>query len=103
METQKKEIIIYKNQKNISPYKNWFLKLNGETKRRIFERLIRVEQGNLGDHKKIEGIKGLFEFRFKFGSGYRVYFAIKNHEIIILLAGGDKSSQKKDIKKQLKY
>ncbi|MEY8198069.1 MAG: type II toxin-antitoxin system RelE/ParE family toxin [Colwellia sp.] len=39
----------------------------------------------------------LFELRFFFGNGYRVYYAVRNGEIILLLVGGDKSSQSKDI------
>jgi putative addiction module killer protein len=51
--------------------------------------------GNLGDHKQIEGT--LFELRFFFGSGYRVYFGKDGDTLILLLCGGDKSSQTKDI------
>lgn len=46
---------------------------------------------------------GLFEARFHFGSGYRVYFGMEGTSLIILLIGGDKSSQKQDIKKAHKY
>ena len=63
----------------------------------ILRRLKRVQAGNLGDVKSItEDIK---ELRFTTGPGYRIYFTIKDSEIIILLIGGDKSSQKRDIEK----
>jgi putative addiction module killer protein len=53
--------------------------------------------GHFGDHKLIEN--SLFELRFFFGSGYRVYYTIKHNQIILLLCGGDKSSQSSDIDK----
>ena len=63
---------------------------------RIAARIDRVEQGNFGDTKLITN--EISELRFFFGSGYRVYYTIKEKVIILLLNGGDKSSQKKDIK-----
>lgn len=63
---------------------------------RIAARIDRAEQGNLGDTKSITN--EISELRFFFGSGYRVYYTIKEKVIILLLNGGDKSSQKKDIK-----
>lgn len=55
-----------------------------------------MEQGNFGDYKSI-GL-GLMELRFTFGSGYRVYFGFDGAKLIVLLAGGDKRTLKKDIK-----
>jgi len=51
--------------------------------------------GNFGDHKQLDS--KLFEMHFFFGSGYRVYYTIKSNRIVLLLAGGDKSSQQQDI------
>lgn len=62
---------------------------------RIFNRIRNVEMGNLGDHKALGG--GLFELRVHHGPGYRLYFAREGDAVIFLLAGGDKSSQSKDI------
>jgi len=53
--------------------------------------------GSFGDHKTIS--LNLFELRMFFGPGFRVYYTIQGREIIFLLAGGDKSTQKKDIVK----
>ena len=65
-------------------------------KDRIQARLDRVEKGNFGDHRPVG--EGVWELRFDFGSGYRIYFVEEGDVIVILLCGGDKSSQVKDIK-----
>lgn len=59
-----------------------------------------MEQGNLGDVKTVG--QNLFEMRFFFGSGYRVYYTINSKTLVLLLCGGDKSTQKKDIEKAKK-
>ena len=79
-------------------FDKWFRKLKDiQVKARILARIKKIELGNLGDYKSLRG--GLFEIRFTFGSGYRVYFMKKKSRIILLLLGGDKSSQVKDIEK----
>ena len=62
---------------------------------RIAARLRLAESGNLGDWKSIEG--ALSEMRISFGAGYRLYFTRKANVMIVMLAGGDKSSQSRDI------
>jgi putative addiction module killer protein len=62
---------------------------------RIVTRLVRLQAGNFGDSKSIGD--GLFELRCTFGPGYRVYFSNQDGTVIILLAGGDKGSQSRDI------
>ena len=64
---------------------------------RISARIDRIEQGNLGDTKSIT--EEISELRFFFGSGYRIYYTIQEKIVVLLLNGGDKASQKKDIKK----
>ena len=54
-----------------------------------------MQNGNVGDAKPVGD--GVFELRFNFGPGYRVYYTERGDEIIILLAGGDKSTQQSDI------
>ena len=63
----------------------------------IAARIERVASGNFGDVKGLGG--GLSELRISYGPGYRVYFTIEGGEVIILLAGGDKASQQRDIAK----
>jgi len=65
---------------------------------RISARIDRIEQGNLGDTKPIKG-EDFSEFRFFFGAGYRIYYTKKGKTIILLLVGGNKDTQNRDIEK----
>ncbi len=67
---------------------------------RVQARLDRMAEGNPGDVKSVG--EGVSELRIDFGPGYRVYFKSRGHEIIILLAGGDKKTQANDIKVALR-
>jgi len=67
---------------------------------RILARMDRAETGNMGDHRSVGG--DVYEFRFYFGPGYRVYYG-ESGSTVLLLCGGDKSSQKKDVKKAKMY
>jgi putative addiction module killer protein len=74
----------------------WFESLaDRQTARRIQARIDRAEDGNFGDHKVIGA--GVSEMRIHHGPGWRVYFTQHGLKIIILLAGGDKSTQTTDI------
>ncbi|HJD59337.1 MAG TPA: type II toxin-antitoxin system RelE/ParE family toxin [Rickettsia endosymbiont of Omalisus fontisbellaquei] len=79
--------------------KGWLEKLDVETHSRIINRLVRLEYGVYGDYKQIKG--RLYELRFFFGKGYRIYFTEKDNKIILLLNAGSKDTQGKDIKKAL--
>ena len=66
----------------------------------ILKRIDRVEEGNFGDHRDIG--QGVWELRIHYGPGYRVYYGEAGLIIVLLLCGGDKASQKKDIHKARK-
>lgn len=67
------------------------------TKRRLITRLRKVSLGQLGDAKPVG--EGVFELREHFGPGWRMYFIKKGRFIVVMLGGGDKSSQQADIAK----
>ena len=79
-------------------FSKWFGRLKDTvTKQKILARLSRAENGHFGDFKQINA--NLFELRFFFGGGLRIYYTIRANQIILLLVGGDKSSQNRDIEK----
>lgn len=79
------------------PIKDWLKSLDGTTRKRILLRFDRLKDSNFGDYKQLD--EYLYELRFNFGSGYRVYYTLENNVIVLLINGGDKKSQAKDIKK----
>ena len=78
-------------------FNKWFKGLRDiVVKRKVLARLDRLKNNNFGDFKRIDN--NLFELRFFFGSGLRIYYTIRSEQVVLLLVGGDKSSQSKDIK-----
>ena len=80
-------------------FEKWYLKLKSEdTKFAIVDRMSRIKNGDFGKHKDLK--QGLFELKFKIAGGLRIYYVFKNKdEIILLLNGGNKTTQKRDILK----
>ena len=78
------------------PFTQWLDSLDPPTRSKIQAVLERMERGILSDIKSLGG--GLFEGRINFGPGYRIYFVRAGRRIIVLLGGGDKGSQGKDIR-----
>ena len=78
-------------------FRRWLSRLDASVRRRLLARLDRICLGNFGDHRQLE--PDLYEMRFFFGSGYRVYYTLRDGRVVLLLAGGDKSSQARDIAK----
>ena len=85
------KFFVDKNQKNYVA--SWLNKLDVKTRSRIHLRLVRLEHG---DYKSLGN--QLYELRFFFAKGYRIYFTEYNNKIIILLCAGNKDNQKRDIK-----
>ena len=93
---------IYQNNNGKAPFINWLESIKDIViKARIKNKLRRIEVGNFGDYKFLGS--GIFELRLCFGSGYRIYFGKTKNTIILLLCGGDKKTQKNDIKKAKEY
>ena len=82
---------------NKVPFIEWMNSLDKNTKIRVQSRLTRLLENNFGDHKKIDN--EISELRFKFGSGYRIYYTEIDNIIVLLINGGNKSTQNKDILK----
>jgi putative addiction module killer protein len=66
---------------------------------KVFDRIQRLEEGNPGDIKSVGG--GILEMRINYGPGYRVYYTQRGSVIVLLLCGGDKSTQAKDIRRAI--
>lgn len=97
-----KRILFYKDSKYREPFTNWLNEIKDQSiRRRVLARLRRLEQGNYGDCKSLG--QELYELRLFFSSGYRIYFGETDNEIVVVLCGGDKSSQEKDIEKARFY
>ncbi len=86
---------IYAPDDDTPPLVAWLESLDEKIRYRVKERLNRLRVGNFGDSKALK--EGVFELRCHFGAGYRIYYGI-DQGVVILLCGGDKDSQKKDIK-----
>jgi putative addiction module killer protein len=97
-----RRVIAYTKPDGQEPFNQWLDGLrDGLTQKRILARLTRLEEGNFGDCKSVGD--GVSELRMFFGSGYRVYFGEHDNELVVLLCGGDKSSQDKDIAQAKAY
>ncbi len=82
-------------------FNTWLFGLkDGMTHRRLARRLERAQTGNLGDVKPVG--EGVFEMREHFGSGWRMYYVQRGAVLIVMLGGGDKSTQTADIAKAIK-
>ena len=104
MNTQQYEIVYYGGPDGRRPFTDWLDSIrDAATYRRILARIDRFEAGNLGDHKPLKNAPGVWEARLAFGPGYRIYFAKEGQIIILLLCGGDKGSQEKDIRQASKF
>lgn len=76
----------------------WLKELrDGRAKVSILSRIERIEDGNFGDYRSVGG--GVSELRINVGQGYRVYYTIRRSTVVVLLCGGAKSSQRRDIRR----
>lgn len=93
-------IFKYQHDDGSVPFDSWFNKLKDKrAKAKILIRLKRIELSNFGDCKS----QGVYELRIPEGQAYRVYYGLKGSELVLLLCGGNKSTQQKDIKLAKQY
>ena len=89
------EVREYLDRDGRSPYANWFDGLGAQAAAKVAVAVTRMEQGNLSNVKAVGG--GVLERRIDFGPGYRIYFGKDGDRLVILLGGGTKKRQQKDI------
>lgn len=85
------------------PFEEWLESLDKPVRAIIRSRLARIMLGNFGDCHPIQGAKGISEIRLDIGPGYRIYYGKQENTIIILLIGGSKRTQARDIEKAKRY
>lgn len=96
------ELVDYLTPEGRSPYQAWLERLaDRQARARIVTRVLRMQGGNFGDCKPLDG--GVWELRIDHGPGYRVYYARAGKRLILLLVGGDKRTQQADIDTALGY
>lgn len=99
---------VYKLSSGKEPLTDWIESLDFGTMGKIFERIGRVRMGNFGACKPIKGYHGLYEIVIDLGPGYRIYYGILEQlgvmpTLLLLLTGGEKKSQKRDIQLAYRY
>ena len=102
MQNLEKQIIYYSTADGKCPFTEWFDTLDDKTQGIVKARIDWLKDSLRGDWKRLTNSK-LSELRINFGKGYRVYYREMNNIIILIVAGGDKSDQKRLIKQAGKY
>jgi len=95
------EILIHETASGRKPFIDFFIALDSAQRDKVKQKLERLRYNHFGDYKNLDG--NLFELRFKSGGGLRIYFGKIESTIILLLCGGNKGTQKRDIEKAKKY
>jgi len=97
------KIDFYKTPRGKQPFVDWQEGLDGAIQAMIDARIARVRLGNFGDCTPVKGAPGIWELRMDDGPGWRIYYGKKGFSIVILLTGGIKKSQTKDIATAKRY
>lgn len=97
-----REVRVYARSDGSEPFTQWLRTLrDGTARSRIRQRIARVRLGNFGDARSVGA--GVQELRIPFGPGFRIYFGREGDTVVILLCGGDKSTQTRDIERAQDY
>jgi putative addiction module killer protein len=97
-----KEMVAFRARDGGVPFEDWLDELNDKRAvARVLAQLARVRQGNLGDCKSVG--EGVSELRVDYGPGYRIYFGQQGKTLVVLLCGGDKRTQDRDIRLAKQY
>ena len=95
------EVVQYETAEGACPFANWFADLDARAAAKVRTAIARIETGNFGDVKPVG--EGVSERRIDFGPGYRVYFGQDGQRLVILLVGGTKQRQQRDIAQAKAY
>jgi putative addiction module killer protein len=89
------EIRYYVASRDTEPFAKWFAELDPTASAKITRAIVRMQQGNFSNVKSVG--EGVLEYKIDFGPGYRIYFGRDGDEIVILLTGGTKKRQQRDV------
>jgi putative addiction module killer protein len=95
MRVTERKIVMLRLDSGRVPFESWHGRLAVTLQRAIDARLTRLAVGNFGDHRALGS--GVYELRVMKGPGLRVYYGLRGDEIVVLIGGGSKASQKRDI------
>lgn len=96
------EVRVYARSDGQEPFTEWLRGVrDGTTRGRIRRRITRVRLGNFGDARSVG--EGVQELRIHFGPGYRIYFGREGDAVVVLICGGDKGSQDRDVRRAQEY
>jgi putative addiction module killer protein len=95
------EVRYYLASNGSSPFADWFAEVDAAARAKITVAIARMGQGNLSNVKSVGG--GVLEYKIDFGPGYRVYFGRDGDVLIVLLTGGTKRRQRRDIKSAIAF
>lgn len=99
---QRNRVEIYEDRRGRRPFLTWLYGLKDRSMiDRIRARVARIADGNLGDHRALG--EGLYEMRVFHGPGYRLYFTMQGERLVLLLCGGSKGSQARDVARARSY
>lgn len=102
MEATPKQVVFYETQDGRIPFAEWLESIRDtRTKTVITARIRQIRLGNLGNSRSVG--KGVCELKIDYGPGYRIYFGQIGNTIVVILCGGDKSTQDQDILQARSY
>lgn len=102
MELKPKSVLVYRTRDGRLPFDEWLRELrDANALARVLARIGRLRRGNPGDCRSVG--EGVSELRVDYGPGYRVYFSHQGQTLVILLCGGDKRTQERDIRQAQQY
>ena len=95
------DVVVYQTEEGNAPFEDWYNALDTQAALKVTTAIARIEAGNLGDVKPVG--KGVCERRITFGPGYRLYFGQDGKKLVVLLTGGTKKRQSKDIERAQEF